>query len=97
MPEGRVEVGAPPKEWFPGSFHPILRLEGSFHELLELVPFWVLGAEMNMLKMPHPLQVEGFAVVVVADDFPAAVSEERVGVFISCERETYGFFGVALG
>lgn len=97
LSEGRIEGGAVPKEGFPGSFHPILRLEGSFHELLELAPFWVLRAEVNMLKMPHPLQVEGVAVSVVADDFAAAISEEGVGIISFCESETYGFLGVSLG
>lgn len=83
---------------FFGRFHPILSTEGSFHEVVEELPFWVLRAEMNVLKMPHPLQIGGVTMGVVSEDFLFAEFAEGVGIInASFDGESYGFWGVSLG
>ena len=71
-------------------------MEGSFHEILEEFPFWVLRAEVNVWKMPHPLQVLGIAVVFVADEPASTVFVEGVGItWISLNGESYCVFRVS--
>jgi hypothetical protein len=51
-----------------------------------------------MLKMPHPLQVLGVSVGIVAEDALTAVFVEGVGIVrVAVDREFNGFLGVFIG
>jgi hypothetical protein len=97
LAEGLVEVWAALKVILSGNLCIVLLAEGACHEGFELSPFWVLGTEMNMLKMPHPLQVLWVPVPFVIDYLASHVSEERVYVIgmSSCDGEFCCLFRVS--
>ena len=91
LAEGLVEGAVVFKKGFLGTLCGILLAEGAFHELVELEPSCVLRAEMNMLKMPHPLQVLGVPVGFILQHLAPTETEKRVRVVrMSCDGESYG-------
>ena len=94
--EGLVQVGGGIEEGGSGCFHSVLLMKGILEKGLELVPFWVLRAEVNMLKMPHPVQVFFVAVGIDADDFALDKLVIGVGIISSSYGELDGFWDVFL-